>query len=227
MTEYKKEDWRVKPPMADVHALAEQFSISPILAHIIVNREITEAEAVERYLSDDLSYVYDPALMKDMDKGCRIMSDKIRNGKKIRIISDYDVDGITSNYILYQGLRKAGADISYDIPHRILDGYGMNVRLVDAAYADGVDTIITCDNGIAAEAAVNRAKELGMTVIVTDHHEVPCVVGTIPVCKSGCDYRSTPAGMRISVQRFVRSGSGIQIHPAFISCDGASVGRCG
>lgn len=177
MAEYKKEDWRVKPPMADVHALAEQFSISPILAHIIVNREITEAEAVERYLSDDLSYVYDPALMKDMDKGSRIMSDKIRNGKKIRIISDYDVDGITSNYILYQGLRKAGADISYDIPHRILDGYGMNVRLVDAAYADGVDTIITCDNGIAAEAAVNRAKELGMTVIVTDHHEVPCVVG--------------------------------------------------
>ncbi|MFR0782554.1 MAG: single-stranded-DNA-specific exonuclease RecJ [Coprococcus sp.] len=176
MSEYKKEEWRVKQPTADIRALAEQFSISPILAHIIVNREITEPDAVARYLSDDLAYAHDPALMKDMDKGCQIMKEKIRAGKKIRIISDYDVDGITSNYILYQGLQKAGADVSYDIPHRIMDGYGMNVRLVEAAYADGVDTIITCDNGIAAETAVTRAKELGMTVIVTDHHEVPCEV---------------------------------------------------
>lgn len=176
MSEYKKEEWRVKQPAADIRALAEQFSISPILAHIIVNREITEPDAVACYLSDDLAYTHDPALMKDMDKGCRIMKEKIRAGKKIRIISDYDVDGITSNYILYQGLQKAGADVSYDIPHRIMDGYGMNVRLVEAAYADGVDTIITCDNGIAAETAVTRAKELGMTVIVTDHHEVPCEV---------------------------------------------------
>lgn len=176
MSEYKKEEWRVKQPAADIRALAEQFSISPILAHIIVNREITEPDAVARYLSDDLAYAHDPALMKDMDKGCQIMKEKIRAGKKIRIISDYDVDGITSNYILYQGLQKAGADVSYDIPHRIMDGYGMNVRLVEAAYADGVDTIITCDNGIAAETAVTRAKELGMTVIVTDHHEVPCEV---------------------------------------------------
>ena len=176
MSEYKKEEWRVKQPAADIRALAEQFSISPILAHIIVNREITEPDAVACYLSDDLAYTHDPALMKDMDKGCQIMKEKIRAGKKIRIISDYDVDGITSNYILYQGLQKAGADVSYDIPHRIMDGYGMNVRLVEAAYADGVDTIITCDNGIAAETAVTRAKELGMTVIVTDHHEVPCEV---------------------------------------------------
>ena len=176
MSEYKKEEWRVKTPAADIRALAQQFSISPILAHIIVNREITEPDAVAQYLSDDLTYAHDPALMKDMDKGCQIMKEKIQTGKKIRIISDYDVDGITSNYILYQGLHKAGADVSYDIPHRILDGYGMNVRLVDAAYVDGVDTIITCDNGIAAEAAVDRAKELGMTVIVTDHHEVPCEV---------------------------------------------------
>ena len=176
MSEYKKEEWRVKQPAADIRALAEQFSISPILAHIIVNREITEPDAVACYLSDDLAYTHDPALMKDMDKGCQIMKEKIRAEKKIRIISDYDVDGITSNYILYQGLQKAGADVSYDIPHRIMDGYGMNVRLVEAAYADGVDTIITCDNGIAAETAVTRAKELGMTVIVTDHHEVPCEV---------------------------------------------------
>lgn len=176
MSEYKKEEWRVKQPAADIRALAERFSISPILAHIIVNREITEPDAVACYLSDDLAYTHDPALMKDMDKGCQIMKEKIRAGKKIRIISDYDVDGITSNYILYQGLQKAGADVSYDIPHRIMDGYGMNVRLVEAAYADGVDTIITCDNGIAAETAVTRAKELGMTVIVTDHHEVPCEV---------------------------------------------------
>lgn len=176
MSEYKKEEWRVKQPTADIRALAQQFSISPILAHIIVNREITEPDAVAQYLSDDLTYTHDPARMKDMDKGCQIMKEKIQTGKKIRIISDYDVDGITSNYILYQGLQTAGADVSYDIPHRIIDGYGMNIRLVEAAYADGVDTIITCDNGIAAEAAVDRAKALGMTVIVTDHHEVPCDV---------------------------------------------------
>ena len=126
MSEYKKEEWRVKQPAADIRALAERFSISPILAHIIVNREITEPDAVACYLSDDLAYTHDPALMKDMDKGCQIMKEKIRAGKKIRIISDYDVDGITSNYILYQGLQKAGADVSYDIPHRIMDGYGMN-----------------------------------------------------------------------------------------------------
>lgn len=108
MSEYKKEEWRVKQPAADIRALAEQFSISPILAHIIVNREITEPDAVACYLSDDLAYTHDPALMKDMDKGCQIMKEKIRAGKKIRIISDYDVDGITSNYILYQGLQKAG-----------------------------------------------------------------------------------------------------------------------
>ena len=122
MSEYKKEEWRVKQPAADIRALAERFSISPILAHIIVNREITEPDAVACYLSDDLAYTHDPALMKDMDKGCRIMKEKIRAGKKIRIISDYDVDGITSNYILYQGLQKAGADVSYDIPHRIMEG---------------------------------------------------------------------------------------------------------
>ena len=173
MSEYKKEEWRVKQPAADIRALAEQFSISPILAHIIVNREITEPDAVACYLSDDLAYTHDPALMKDMDKGCRIMKEKIRAGKKIRIISDYDVDGITSNYILYQGLQKAGADVSYDIPHRIMDGYGMNVRLVEAAYADGVDTIITCDNGIAAAEQIAYGNSLGLTLIVTDHHDIP------------------------------------------------------
>ena len=99
MSEYKKEEWRVKQPAADIRALAEQFSISPILAHIIVNREITEPDAVACYLSDDLAYTHDPALMKDMDKGCQIMKEKIRAGKKIRIISDYDVDGITSNFL--------------------------------------------------------------------------------------------------------------------------------
>ena len=173
MSEYKKEEWRVKQPTADIRALAQQFSISPILAHIIVNREITEPDAVARYLSDDLAYAHDPALMKDMDKGCQIMKEKIRAGKKIRIISDYDVDGITSNYILYQGLQKAGADVSYDIPHRIMDGYGMNVRLVEAAYADGVDTIITCDNGIAAAEKIAYGNSLGLTLIVTDHHDIP------------------------------------------------------
>ena len=166
----------MKPNMPGMQALAAECGINETQMRILINRGITEADAVRRYLNDDLSLAHDPALMKDMDTGCGIMAEKIRSGSKIRIISDYDVDGITSNYILYTGLKQAGAEVSYDIPERVQDGYGMNVRIVEQAVADGVDTIITCDNGVAAFEAVAYAKAHGMTVIVTDHHEIPCDV---------------------------------------------------
>ncbi len=230
MARYTKYDtkWTVYGKRADFFANAKKFNIDPVTARVIRNRDIIGDEAIEMYLNEDMSMAHEPSLMKDMTKGCQIMLDKMKAGKKIRIISDYDVDGVTSNYILYKGLLKVYKKISrespedwkkhenpkspedrgkqenpkspeargkqensespqnhenkknrivpyidYDIPHRITDGYGINVRMVDKAYAEGIDTIITCDNGIAAFPAVERAKELGMTIIVTDHHDVP------------------------------------------------------
>ncbi len=230
MARYTKYDtkWTVYGKRADFFANAKKFNIDPVTARVIRNRDIIGDEAIEMYLNEDMSMAHEPSLMKDMTRGCRIMLDKMREGKKIRIISDYDVDGVTSNYILYKGLLKVYKKVShegwrnqensescedwgnqenlesredrrsqensesqenhqdhenrknrivpyidYDIPHRITDGYGINVRMVDKAYAEGIDTIITCDNGIAAFPAVERAKELGMTIIVTDHHDVP------------------------------------------------------
>lgn len=174
MSEYKKEDWILRNRGRESAVVAEKFGVSEVLARIILNRGFETEQEIRRYLSDDLSDAYDPACMKDMEKGCRIMRDKIAAGAKIRIISDYDVDGITSNCILYKGLQGAGAKVSYDIPDRIQDGYGVNERIIEEAHKDGIDTIITCDNGIAAFEAVALAKKYHMTVIVTDHHEVPC-----------------------------------------------------
>lgn len=173
MAEYRKQEWRVKPNIPGMNELAATCGISRTQMRILINRDITTPEAVQQYLNDDLGWAHDPALMKDMQTGCRILAEKIRENRKIRIISDYDVDGITSNYILYTGLKQVGADVSYDIPGRVQDGYGMNVRIVEQAAADGVDTIITCDNGVAAFEAVAYAKAHDMTVIVTDHHEIP------------------------------------------------------
>ena len=158
---------------ADFNALGARFGISPVVARVMVNRGIGTEAAMEEYLHAGLEKTHDPALMKDVEKAALIMKEKIETGRKIRIISDYDVDGVMSNYVLYDGLRTAGADVSYEIPDRILDGYGVNERMISDAHDDGVDTIITCDNGIAAFPAIELAKSYGMTVIVTDHHEVP------------------------------------------------------
>ncbi|MBR1815177.1 MAG: single-stranded-DNA-specific exonuclease RecJ [Lachnospiraceae bacterium] len=168
-----KEKWTVYAKRADFYDIGDKFNIDPVVARVIRNRDIVGYENIDKYLNDTDLSGYDVTLMKDMDKGCLIMMDKIRQGKSIRIVSDYDVDGIMSNYILYDALKYAGADISYEIPDRMLDGYGINERIIEDAYTDGVDTIITCDNGIAAFPAIELAKEYGMTVIVTDHHEVP------------------------------------------------------
>lgn len=180
--------WTVYSKKADFFGIAERFQIDPVIARVIRNRDIVGDEAIASYLNGDLSCAHEPSLMKDMEKGCQIMLAKLGENKRVRIISDYDVDGVSSNYILYLGLKNVwgrlhGKEpdtcdrIDYDIPHRIYDGYGMNVRMVDEAYADHVDTIITCDNGIAAFEPVSHAKALGMTVIITDHHDIPYDIG--------------------------------------------------
>ena len=158
--------------------------MSPVVARVITNRGVTGEKAIAMYLDGGWDSMHDPALMKDMVEAGEIIKEKLSDNRRIRIISDYDVDGVTSNYILLLGLRRTWAAlhgscaddctvVDYDIPHRVHDGYGINKRLIDAAIADGVDTIITCDNGIAAIEQVRYAKERGLTVIVTDHHQIP------------------------------------------------------
>lgn len=167
------ENWVVTAKSADFKGLGQRFSIDPVVARIIRNREIVGEEAMEEYLNGDISMLHDPRLLKDAVKAVRILLEKIETRKKIRIIGDYDIDGIQSTYILQSALERCGAEVDIDIPDRIADGYGLNERLIQKAAADGVDTVLTCDNGIAAAKEIALGKSLGMTVIVTDHHEVP------------------------------------------------------
>lgn len=157
---------------ADFNAIAARFHISPVTARIIRNRDVEGEKAIDRYLNGTLDQLYDPHLMKDMDKAAALILEKIRAGVRIRIVGDYDIDGVCSTYLLYRGLTRCGATVDYQIPERIRDGYGINESIIRKAKEDGIDTIVTCDNGIAALEQVRLAKELGMTVIVTDHHEV-------------------------------------------------------
>ena len=157
---------------ADFNAIAARFHISPVTARIIRNRDVEGEKAIDRYLNGTLDQLYDPHLMKDMDKAAALILEKIRAGVRIRIVGDYDIDGVCATYLLYRGLTRCGAAVDYQIPERIRDGYGINESIIRKAKEDGIDTIVTCDNGIAALEQVRLAKELGMTVIVTDHHEV-------------------------------------------------------
>lgn len=152
--------------------IAESFGISEVLAQLIVNREIKSNEELMAYLNPSMEHLHAPSLLKDMDVACEILMRKIKEQKRIRIVGDYDVDGVMATYILYTGLSKCNAIVDYEIPERIRDGYGINISIIDAAHADGIDTIITCDNGIAAIDQIKHAKDLGMTVIVTDHHDI-------------------------------------------------------
>lgn len=167
------EKWFLTRKGADFQGISQRFHISPILARLIRNRDIVGDEAIDLYLNGTIAELYDGILMKDMDVAVSILQEKIREGKDIRIIGDYDIDGINATYILLRGLRELGARVSTDIPDRVKDGYGLNQNLIDRAVEDDVDTIITCDNGIAAKEEIAYAKRLGMTVIVTDHHEIP------------------------------------------------------
>lgn len=169
----QKEKWYVQSKKADFKAVGEKYGIDQVTARIIRNRDITEDADIAKYLHPDLSDLYSPHLMKDMDRLIEILHKKITEKKSIRIIGDYDIDGIESSYILLKGLQRVGAIVSVAIPDRMKDGYGVNESLITKAKEDGIDTIITCDNGIAALDAIAYAKEEGLTVLVTDHHDIP------------------------------------------------------
>lgn len=169
------ERWVIAMKKADFYAIGEKYHISPILARLIRNRDIVGDENIDFYLNGTIADLYDGMLMQDMDRAVEILSEKIREEKRIRVIGDYDIDGINATYILQEGLSGLGAEADTDIPDRIRDGYGLNRMLIDRAIDDGIDTIVTCDNGIAATEEIAYGKEKGLTVIVTDHHEVPYV----------------------------------------------------
>lgn len=166
-------NWRVAAKRADFNAIGQKYNISPVLARIIRNRDIVSDADIDKFLNGGRKDLYSPLLLKDMEKAVDMLLVKIQEGKHIRIIGDYDIDGICSTYILYRGLRECGAKVDTAIPHRIRDGYGLNETLIRMAYEAGTDTVLTCDNGIAAYPQIEFANSLGLTVIVTDHHEVP------------------------------------------------------
>ncbi|MCM1568954.1 MAG: single-stranded-DNA-specific exonuclease RecJ [Roseburia sp.] len=170
------EKWFVAAKRADFHKWAEEFGISPILARIIRNRDITEEEQVRKFLNGTLADCYSPWLLYDMDRAVKLLLEAVDRGTFIRVIGDYDVDGICSSYILTRGLGLLGAKVDTAIPHRIHDGYGLNDHLIQEAYEEGVGMIVTCDNGIAAAPQIELAAKLGIQVIITDHHEVPFVM---------------------------------------------------
>ena len=167
------ENWFVMRKGAPFQEIAEKFHIHPVIARLIRNRDVIGDDDIELYLNGTIADLHDGMLMKDMDKAIDILLEKIHEKKKIRVIGDYDIDGINATYILLEGLKALGAKVDSDIPDRMKDGYGLNKTLIDRALDAGVDAIITCDNGIAASAEIAYGKDLGMTMIITDHHEVP------------------------------------------------------
>lgn len=167
------EKWFVAAKKADFDAWSQKFNITPVTARIIRNRDIFSEEEVEKYLNGTFLDMYPPEAMLDMEDAAAIIEEALRSGKKMRVIGDYDVDGITASHILTKGLRALSADVDTVIPHRMQDGYGLNNRLIEQAYEDGIRTIVTCDNGIAAAPQIALAAEKKITVVVTDHHEVP------------------------------------------------------
>ena len=169
------EKWFVTMKKADFYQIGEMFQISPILARLIRNREMITKDEIEFYLNGTIADLYDGMLMKDMDKAVTILKEKIQANDPIRVIGDYDIDGVNATYILQEGISNLGGDVDTDIPDRIKDGYGLNKALIDRAIEDGIDTIITCDNGIAAMDEIEYGKQQGLTIIVTDHHEVPYI----------------------------------------------------
>lgn len=167
------EKWVVAAKKADFNLIGRQFHIDPVIARLIRNRDVVGEEKIKEYLLGTIDTIPSPWLMKDMKKAVDILEKKIQQQVKIRIIGDYDIDGVTSTYILLKGLTRIGANVDTYIPDRVADGYGIHEHLIDRAESDKIDTIVTCDNGIAACAEIQMAKEKGMTVIVTDHHEIP------------------------------------------------------
>ena len=167
------EKWMVYNKKADFQKIGSEFGIDPVIVRLIRNRDIQGMEEIRSYLYGTLAEIPSPWKMKDMECAVQILQKKITQKKKIRIIGDYDIDGVTATCILLKGLKRLGANVDTYIPDRVKDGYGMHEQLIDKALEDGVDTILTCDNGIAAAAEIAYAKREGLTVIVTDHHDIP------------------------------------------------------
>ncbi len=166
------EKWFVTAKRADFQQISGKFGINPVTARIIRNRDIIGDEAIQQYLNGGMKDLHDPKLLYGAREAVALLNSKINEGRKIRIIGDYDIDGVNATYILYKGLKRCNANVDYEIPDRMKDGYGINEQLIQYAYDEGVDTIVTCDNGIAAIDQIAYAKKLGMTVIITDHHEL-------------------------------------------------------
>lgn len=171
----KKEIWMLQTKRADFNGLAMRLGVSPVAVRIMRNRGLLDEREMRKYLYGTLDDLYDPRQMKGMETAAGIIEKKLIEGKKIRIIGDYDIDGVCSTYILLKGFHRAAGNgqVDYEIPDRIRDGYGINESIIRQAAEDGIDTLVTCDNGIAALKEISIAKQLGMTVVVTDHHEVP------------------------------------------------------
>ena len=169
------EKWYVAAKKADFDKWAKEFHISPVTARILRNRDLTEESQIQKFLYGKLEDCYSPWLLKDMDRAVEEILKAVKEGLHIRVIGDYDVDGICSSYILTKGFQMLGAQVDTAIPHRIHDGYGLNEHLIEEAKREGVGMIVTCDNGIAAAPQIELANSLGMRVIVTDHHEVPYI----------------------------------------------------
>ena len=169
------EKWFIRNKKYDYKRIASEFEISEIVAKLLANRDIYEKRDVELFLNPQSGRLNSAESMKDLIKASEIIISKIKDKKRVRIVGDFDVDGVMSVYILYKGLKSFGAEVDYVIPDRVIDGYGINVDIINNANEEGIDTLITCDNGIAAIEQIKHAKELGMTVIVTDHHDIPYV----------------------------------------------------
>jgi len=167
-------EWILKNKKADVERLEQELGLSKAVCRVLANRGIAETTQAREYLQPRRAALYDASLLKNAEKAADILLRGIREGKRIRIIGDYDVDGVMATFLLYKALHVLGAFADYRIPDRIADGYGMNMRMVEEAERDEIALLLTCDNGIAAAEPIARAKELGMTVVVTDHHEIPC-----------------------------------------------------
>ena len=167
------EKWMVYNKKADFQKIGSEFGIDPVIARLIRNRDIQDMKEIRSYLYGTLAEIPSPWKMKDMERAVQILQKKITQKKKIRIIGDYDIDGVTATCILLKGLKRLNTNVDTYIPDRVKDGYGMHEQLIDKALEDGIDTILTCDNGIAAAAEIEYAKKEGLTVIVTDHHDIP------------------------------------------------------
>lgn len=189
----KQEKWFVAAKRADFAAIAAKFHIDPVTARLIRNRDVVGEEAIESYLNGGMESLHDPKLLKGCTRAAELLLCHIREGRKIRIIGDYDIDGVNASYILYRGISRCGGVVDYEIPDRMKDGYGLNINLIELALEEGIETIITCDNGIAAIDEIAYAKERGLTVIVTDHHEL-----RYEDTENGREYQLPPADVIVN-----------------------------